>query len=208
MVLKPDTKTHKDAAMIDNDLDIKPYKIYSKQTAGKEHDIYLSDSVEADSSEYIDLLRYLNSISHEDQVTIHLANFGGAVHTGIRVAHAMKNCAGTVIVNVDAPCYSMGAILATSGDILLMNPGTFLMFHNYSTVEAGKAGELKTAVLQYEKHFHYSLKYFCSPFLSKTELAKLSRDEDVYIHYNDKDLARRCKRHFPMVKSMEIEQYD
>lgn len=179
------------------------FKLYTKATS-RQHDVYLSDSVDADSSNYVELLHFFHNVSEDDTINVHLANFGGACHSGLRLAHAIKCCKAPVIIYVDAPCYSMGAILALTGIALYMLPGTFLMFHNYSTLESGKAAEVKAAINQYENHFHYSLKYFCSPFLSKTELNKLLKDEDIYVHANDSDIAKRMIRHFPNVKQYRV----
>ena len=176
-------------------------KIYSSVEINKHH-IYLSNSIENESLEYFELLKLLNEAHPTDQLYLHLANFGGACHTGMMLAHAIRNCAATAIVIVEAPCYSMGAIIALSGLALVMRPGTFLMFHNYSTVESGKGGEVKAAVTEYSRHFVASIKYFCTPFLTTKEIKTLQKDEDIYIHADDPTLPNRLTRHF---KSMRLE---
>ncbi len=175
--------------------DRKPYTIHS-QHVQTEHDIYLSDAIESDAFQYEGLYQHLNSVGPNDTVRIHLANFGGACHTGIRLINMIKTCEAHVEMCVTAPCYSMGAMIAICGSGLYMWPGTFLMFHNYSTVEAGKAGEVVTAVNEYQKMFRYVLDRYCHPFLSKKEIEKLCRDEDVYVHSSDKDMEKRLKRHY------------
>lgn len=189
-----------------DDLEIQQFKIFSVNNPAKEHDVYLGDSVSSDSAEYIDLLKFFYETPETDVVRVHLANFGGACHAGLRIAHAIRNCKAPVVIHVDAPCYSMGAIIALAGSALFMYPGTFLMFHNYSTVEAGKGGEVRSAVGEYEKHFHYSLDYFCSPFLAAPEIKKLRNDQDVYIHAEDSNLRSRLKRHFKGVKYEFLDQ--
>lgn len=179
-----------------------PFKIY-KRPLSTQYDIYLSDTVESDSTQYMDLLKALSQASEDDIVHLFLANFGGAVHTGLRIAHGLRNCAATTIVRVEAPCYSMGAIIAVCGDALTMEPGTMLMFHNYSTVEMGKGGEVGAAVEQFNKHFYKSLENLAHPFLTKGEITKLRNDQDVYIHSDDKDLSQRMIRHFPLLKAQE-----
>lgn len=173
------------------------FKIYSRSTT-KQHDIYLSDNVESESANYIDLLKFFDTRDNTDLVIVHLANFGGACHSGIRLAHAIKNTDAAVSIAVDAPCYSMGAILALTGDDMAMREGTFLMFHNYSTVETGKGGEVLSAVNEYARHFYKSLEFFCCPFLSKKEINLIKKDKDVYIHAEDEDLQKRLKRHFKL----------
>lgn len=171
------------------------YSIYSKPV-GFIHSIYLSDSVEDSSFEYEGLLDFLTTCVETDTVNIYLANFGGACHSGIRLAHAIQQCVAPVNMHITAPCYSMGAILAISGHGIVLYPGTFLMFHNYSSTERGKGGELIKAATEYKKHFEEILCHLCVPFLTKKEIERLLRDEDVYIHASDEDIHKRVERHY------------
>ncbi len=178
--------------------DDKIFKIYKKENVSTtaEYNIYLSDEVEHGSDKYIEILKLLDDAEENDKVTIHLANFGGSVHTGFRVAHSIKNCSAPVTMLISAPCYSMGAILAVCGASISIMPGAFLMFHNYHTHTGGKGGELKMQLDEFNKHFEHALKYFCSPFLSTKEIKQLIKDEDLYIHSTDKDFKTRLKRHY------------
>lgn len=172
------------------------FKVFSKPR-GEKHDIYLSDGVADDSADYTDLLHFLNDkVNAEDAVYLHLANMGGSIHSGIMLAHAIKSCVATTLISVEAPCYSMGAIIALSGDAMMMKPGTFLMFHNYSGFSYGKGGESKDALENTCKHMLASDMYFCYPFLSKKEIAGIQKDQDIYIHSHNTDIKARLKRHF------------
>jgi len=176
----------------------KPFDIYqsSESKVVTTYEVYLGDDITCDSSDYTELLNTLYKTSPNDIVNIHLANFGGAVHSGERLIHAIKGCPSHVEIIVEAPCYSMGAIIALCGTSLTMRPGTFLMFHNFTATKRGKAGELKLGIVEYEKHFSKLLKLFCSPFLTKKERVILSNDKDVYIHEDDEDYTKRIARHF------------
>jgi ATP-dependent protease ClpP protease subunit len=190
----------KEADLDDLDLNTDTYKLF-KKTLGTQYDVYLSDTVEHDGGEYIQLLRDLEEIEKLDILNVHLANFGGSCHTGLRLCHAIKNCkAGRINMIVEAPCYSMGAILAVVGHSLTMAPGTFLMFHNYTSFDGGKAGELKMSIDEYNIHWRHALKTLCYPFLTKKELNLLHSDKDLYIREQDKPLLlKRSKRHFKKV---------
>lgn len=171
------------------------YALYSKPRSFH-HAVYLSDSVDVDSFNYEGLLDFFTQALPEDVIDVYLANFGGACHSGIRIAHAIQQCKAPVTMHVTAPCYSMGAILAICGHGLYMYPGTFLMFHNYSTTEKGKGGEVIKATNEYRKHFEEVLHHFCVPFLIKKEINVLLKDEDVYIHASDVDILKRVERHY------------
>lgn len=171
------------------------FKIYTKADVTKTHNIYLSEHVE-NNFVYCDLLNKLRAYTKKEVVELYLANYGGQCSTGFQLFNAIKACQARVNVTVDAPCYSMGAILALSGNSLILQPGSFLMFHNYSSVEMGKGTELHKAVTHYHKHFHKHLGNVCGPFLDKKELDELKRDNDVYVSYYDANLEKRIKRHF------------
>lgn len=188
-------KIHKDSNKSEQKDSSELFKIFSR-SVGSIHDVFLSDEIHDDSLEYVELIRFLEESKEEDYIQIHLANFGGACHSGLRICHAIKACRAAVIIKVEAPCYSMGAIIALAGDAVVMCPGVYLMFHNYSSTRSGKGSEIKASVQEYEKHFKKSLKYFCYPFLSLKELNKIGRDEDVYIHDDDPNIAARLARHF------------
>lgn len=160
-----------------------------------DYSIYLSENVES-NFQYVKLLDTLRRVKEGDTVTLYLANYGGYCSTGFQIVNAIKECKAGVDVVVDAPCYSMAAILAVSGKSLTMNPGTFLMFHNYSGGDYGKGKERLDATVHYYEHFHTHLKEVASPFLSKEELVQLKNDQDVYVDFYDADLKKRIARHF------------
>lgn len=173
----------------------RPFEIIRHARHSSDYSIYLSENVES-NFEYVKLLDTLRRVKKGDTVTMYLANYGGYCSTGFQIVNAIKECEAGVDVVVDAPCYSMAAILAVSGKSLKMNPGTFLMFHNYSGGDYGKGRERLDATVHYYDHFHKHLKEVVSPFLDKYELEQLRNDKDVYVDYYDKDLAKRISRHF------------
>lgn len=168
--------------------------------SSEEHHIYLSDYVHFETSVYTDLIHFLKNAPANDVVKIHLANFGGSVHAGLQLAHAIKECQALTIVDVSAPCYSMGAILALCGRCVVTRPTSYLMFHNYSGGESGKGAELKTSIGEFSKHFEKILRYFCTPFLTEKEVKSLLKDEDVYVHFDNQEFIKRLKRHFKGVE--------
>ena len=172
------------------------YAISSKENKSTCHVVQLGSTVEADTSEYFELIQFFYSVGPNDKVTLLLGGRGGSVDTGTQLAHAIKNCPCGVDILVHSNCYSMHAILALCGASLSMQPETFLMFHNYSGGQIGKGGELHLAIKEYDKHSKALDKHLCFPFLDKKELEMISNDQDVYVHESDKDLKKRIERHF------------
>lgn len=171
-------------------------KMYKKKISHNHTDVYLDSGFDSFPMDYVDLLHSLHHAKKEDTFLFHLANTGGDVYTAFQLCHAVKNTRARVTMFVTQPCYSAGAILACCGDNILFNPATFLMFHNYSTVDGGKGGEFLVSVKEADAQLHRSFEYFCSPFLTQNEFAELKKDQDVYVRSWDKNLKVRIKRHF------------
>lgn len=159
------------------------------------NDIYVYGEVKSELIEYVPLLNYLNNASYKDRVVIHLQSYGGDCHTACVLSHAIRNTDAFTEIVVEGPSYSAGAIIALAGNNTELLPGTFLMFHNYSTVESGKAGTMKIGLEHYSRHYINMIQYFCQPFLTDMEVKKIKNDQDVYIHWDDKGLDVRLERH-------------
>lgn len=175
--------------------DTKKFSIIKRPIVNTSYTIHLSEHIENNFA-YVELLETLRNASEKDQVTLYLANYGGLCSTGFQIVNAMRECKCGVDVVLDAPSYSMGAIIAVAGKSLRMNPSTFLMFHNYSGGDYGKGKERLDATKHYYEHFHRALKKVVAPFLSAKELSLLKQDNDVYVSCDDKDIKTRLKRHF------------
>ncbi len=173
-----------------------PVKIYEEKSVTTTSHIYLDDSFDDVSADYRDLFYKLINAKPSDKILLHLASYGGSCHVGFQVCHAVKNCRADIIIRVEQPCYSMGAVLACCGNSLLFNPETYLMFHNYSGGSHGKGAEMMMSAKEQDAWLHRSFKYFCSPLLTDIELGRIHKDGDVYVRSWDGNLKARLKRHF------------
>jgi len=85
---------------------------------------------------------------------------------------------------VEAPVYSMGAILALAGDHLPdVLPHVFFMFHDYSGVEVGKGSEMHSSIVNFQPYFKALLSDVCSHFLTKVEINAIVKGRDLYVPY-------------------------
>ena len=157
--------------------------------------IYLKSTIDS-AEEYIDLCHELRSLSENDTVYMYIGNYGGSCHGLVSLISAVRDCPAEVNMVVTAPCYSAGSSLALAGDSLEMKDFSFLMFHNYSSFSWGKGGELLEGVVNTKKWIHDYFNKIHSPFLTESECKRVENDKDVYVHYNDKNLSKRLKRHF------------
>lgn len=137
----------------------------------------------------------MQSLKKEDRVTILLNSGGGRVDVGMMLIQAIQDCQAYVKIIVKHPCYSMGALIALSGDELEMKDNTFLMFHDYSGISFGKGNEQFSKCEAFNKVFNSIFRKISKPFLTEAECKKVLKGQDLYIH-NDEDIDRRLFRHF------------
>lgn len=177
--------------------DVEIVKIYERAESIKIHDVYLDSSVDSDPIPYRDILYKLSRADKKDAFIFHLSSYGGDCQIGFQLCHAVKLSKAHVIMQVEQPCYSLGAVLAVCGTGLIMWPKTHLMFHNYSGGNYGKGNELLDMTKSTNTWIHDSFEYFCMPFLTEQEMKTLKSDKDVYVwQKKEKNLRARIKRHF------------
>lgn len=171
-----------------------PYQI-SVRTVSNLYSITLSESVEG-VYKYAELNSALREdVTAEDVVNLHLSNYGGSVDTAAALVNAIRDCKGLVRGIVNSPCFSAATILALACDELEIRPFSYLMFHNFSTQIAGKSGELKSRLPADVRHVETMMRSIYSPFLTKKEIDAVFDDKDVYVHWDEKDIADRLARH-------------
>jgi len=145
---------------------------------------------------YIKLGAVLQEPGPDDFVTLHLHGRGGDTDGMVYLINQVRKCKAGVHVLVEGPCYSAHSELALCGQSLTMMPNTFLMFHNYSGGDYGKGAEMKMSVKEQDRHLSTVTKQICFPFLTDEEIKGIVGDRDIFIHWDDKDLKTRLKRHY------------
>lgn len=164
-------------------------------TQSKHHILTIRDDIEK-YEDYDDLFKILPSINRKDSVTLKISSPGGCCAVGFSLFDRINALECLVEVIVTYPSYSIGAILALCGDSLTLEPGAFLMFHDYSTGTRGKGNEISKNAEAYGKYFNYKFNAVCQPFLTKKECEKILNGQDLYIYWDDDNLNKRLERHF------------
>jgi ATP-dependent protease ClpP protease subunit len=156
------------------------YNITKEQ--GKYH-VYFSSSI-GDQTGYADLVKGLRKLKKEDTVVLHLANFGGLVHSGVLIINAMKDSAATITAKLDAPSYSMGALIACAADKLTAGKYSFLMFHDYSGEFSGKGAESLELIKALDILSTNLMVDECvaKGILTSEQVTEILKGVDVYVH--------------------------
>lgn len=190
--------SHKDGqdVLVEEDYTVSEhFSIAKTQEISNEYTISI-DSEIVDSTKYQKIYKTLNEAFRTDRIIFQLSSPGGDCDTLIRLVNSIKACRAPVMMHVIGVCQSAAAMLALCGDSLYVFPNTYLMFHNYTSVDSGKGKELVDSVGRTDKWFREFYEQNCLPFLTRKELNKIFKDEDVTVHSSDKDLQDRLNRHF------------
>ena len=186
-------------------LETDDYSIYTDERTEKVHHIYLNDHITGSTTKYTKICNFFRTVSEEDKILMYLSSYGGSCHAGMQIINAMQDSLAAITVILDAPCYSMASLIALASDDLFFNPGTFLLFHNYTTIDVGKRKEFLDSIHAHDDWLQQQMRMCASPFLTKKELAYIENDQDFYINWlgetnvtfhKDLTLAKRLARHF------------
>src|SRR3990167_5023447 len=130
------------------------YEIITVPNKGKLYKVSIWGNIK-EYEDYDKLLETLDKITEEDCVELRVSTPGGRCDIGFTIFDRIVHLPCEVKVIVPYPTYSMGAILALSGNSLEIKPGAFMMFNDYSTGSEGKGNEIFNDI--------------CQPFLTKKE---------------------------------------
>ncbi len=147
-------------------------------------------------SDYKELLAAYKEAQQGDSIELKINCSGGDSSVGMMIIQAMQSSQAVTVCNVVYPSHSMGALIAISGDYLVMQPHSLIMFHTYSCMTGGKSSDLIKDVFYMDKALRGMSDELCTPFLTKAELKRINNGEDFYVTADDPTLPARLKRHY------------
>lgn len=186
----------KDEDDLDLDVDGEGFKIHSDPRGN--WCIYIGDSIESDTHAYSDLYYALDmQIGPNDNVSMFLSCWGGNVPTMQRICASMRRCPGFITVYVDSHAQSAGALIAISGNALVLAKDAFLMFHTGATGVYADVSDIQLTVEQELKWYRQNDELVCKPFLTQGEIDSMySEGKEIKVWGSDTSLKARIKRHF------------
>ena len=95
------------------------------------------------------LLKSLDGLAPEANITLHINSDGGEVFDAIALYNSLKS--RNVNVIVDGMCASAASIVAMAGKHILMKQGSMMMIHNPITAVTGNSDALKDAASLMDK---------------------------------------------------------
>lgn len=165
-------------ALISNEI----LHVTEKKTVLREYNVYLLSRI-GDLEYYKELFDLFRRSDEHDSFSIYLNNFGGRVHTGIDIINAVRATKSTVRTVISGPLYSMAPLIALQGDEVVLEENTFMMFHDYSSMQGGKGSEIEASVKHYRSFFRDCFSQWTKGFLSRKEQDDVISGKDLYLNY-------------------------
>ena|SRR3990167_1232156 len=146
----------------------------------------LGEQIVHDVDAYFPLLQGLSIARAQDTVVIRVANFGGSLWVGAILFNSIQSSKAYVIMDVVAPSFSMGAMLACAGKEIRLHPYSMLMYHSGSTQQEGKVSEIQASLNASErlvrKMFAQCLRF---GILTQEQINEILNGKDIYVFPED-----------------------
>ena len=142
------------------------------------YDYYLIGPIEANSSEYIEMMQCLRSLSPMDVFVMHINCPGGSVHTGEQLLAALKDSEGYIIASIEGEACSMATQLCLNADEVVISDGSIFMVHNLSAGAIGNFTSIEDTTA-YLKSLNTHLAELYNSLLTPEELSRVQHGRDV-----------------------------
>ena len=142
------------------------------------YDYYLIGPIEANSSEYIEMMQCLRSLSPMDVFVMHINCAGGSVHTGEQILSAIKDSEGYIIASIEGEACSMATQLCLNADEVVISDGSIFMVHNLSAGAIGNFTSIEDTTA-YLKSLNTHLAELYNSLLTPEELSRVQHGRDV-----------------------------
>ena len=163
-----------------------PYSIYGSKD-GKQIDVFLGEVI-VDENVYYELELVLMKATKDQTVTFHMSGYGGSVNNGLKLMSHIEASKAHTVMRVEAPLYSMHAVLVCAAKEVQMTTGGMLMFHDYSGVLDGKSNESLKNIKATSHLVKNVMTEYCvgKGILTKQEVSQIIDDgKDIYLHKED-----------------------
>ena len=144
------------------------------------HKFYLSGEVKS-PEEYRAWFEEIRSAPENDVIYIHINSAGGDAFTAIQFLRALYETKAITVASVEGMCMSAATLIFMGAQNHEITNHSMFMFHNFSTVAAGKGGELYAHAVNAKSWSEELLNDIYDAFLTKPEISSILRGEDLYL---------------------------
>lgn len=168
-------------------------KIFAEPVAFH-YDVQIYDEIGGPDC-YGDLINLLDMASENDVFDIHIATPGGDLDGALAIIHAIARSRAHVVGHAEAVVASAGTIIFLACRGWSVNDFATFMFHDGSTVSAGKFNETKKQIEAVTNLYTKVAKKFYGPVLTQEEITKILEGSDLYL--DAEEMLARLKKAYP-----------
>lgn len=169
-----------------------PWTMYvSKNDNRNVYSLYLYDEI-YDPQYYSKLFEIIRKLQENDALDIHLNSPGGSLTTLVAFVNVLQESDATVTMYIDGFAESAAAILAFTGDELVIREHSSIMFHNIHTggIILQDSGKIKANIESMHRVYKHMLETFCSSVLTNRQINNIiKKGSEVY--YSGAELLKK-----------------
>lgn len=153
---------------------------YYSVPLGFKHEFYLSGAIEQ-PEKYAEWFHLMRNATENDTIIIHINSRGGDASTAIQLMRVLKETNATVIASVEGDCMSAATFIIMSAQQIEISEFSDFMFHNYSSITAGKGGEMYDNITHAKKWSDNLMKTIYKDFLTEVEIQQILDNKDIWM---------------------------
>lgn len=142
-------------------------------------DFYLINEI-SNIRDYIDFLRAVDSCRPQDEIIIHINNYGGVMDVAMNIYDSLKLSQSNVTINIEGACCSSASMIMLAGNCWNVYPHSYVMIHAWSGAECGKWNEIKQQYEFDENVVQKQFKELYKDFLTDEEIEDCLKGKDFY----------------------------
>ena len=157
---------------------------YFDKPLSRIYKFYLVGEVKS-ATEYVQWFEIIRSATENDVIIIHINSPGGSLFTAIQFMRVMKESKANIIASVEGACMSAASVIFLTARHWEISDHSVFMFHNYSTISAGKGGEMYDNIVHERKWSERLWRDVYTGFLTEPEIASILDNKDIWMSSED-----------------------
>ena len=124
-------------------------------------------------------------------IVLHINSFGGDLFTAIQFMRVMSETKATIVASVEGACMSAATLIFLTAKHWEISNHSMFMFHNYSSMNIGKGGEMYDAIMHERSWSDKLLRDIYKDFLTKDEIDSILNNKDIWM--TGEEVTKRLK---------------
>jgi ATP-dependent Clp protease protease subunit len=154
------------------------------------HRFYLSGEI-GDPEKYIPMFEQIRTAEENDVVMLFINSPGGSLATTLQFLRVLEETPATTVAIVEGYCMSAATLIFLSCKHKQISRFSQFMFHNYSTLWAGKGNQIHVGMNHMHQEWARVMKMLYTPVLTPEEIQSILEDRDVWL--NDEAMKARLE---------------